>query len=119
MNREKYLKFHRKICDDMVKLTEAKNRDYCGKSGDDAFANFSRVESLGVCSVEQGFLVRMVDKVCRVASFVDRGELSVKDESVKDTLMDLANYSILLMGYLESKKETRVDYRPGVTNASA
>jgi hypothetical protein len=46
----------------------------------------------------------MTDKMARIGSFVKRGELVVKDESVKDTLLDLANYAMLFAAYLESKK---------------
>lgn len=47
----------------------------------------------------------MMDKMKRIASFAEKGELQVKDESVTDTLKDLANYSCLLAGYLKSKSE--------------
>lgn len=40
----------------------------------------------------------------RVASFAENGDLQVKDESVLDTLQDLANYSCLLAGYIKSKQ---------------
>jgi hypothetical protein len=103
MNKAEYFEFHRQMCERMQAITKAKNEDYTGAT-DDPFANFSRVESLGVCSTEQGFLTRMTDKLCRLASFAKRGELSVKDESVTDTCLDLANYCVLLAGYLESKK---------------
>ena len=71
--------------------------------GNDPFANFRRAEALGVCSTEQAFLVRMTDKMSRLASFSSRGELSVEDETVYDTLEDLINYSVLLAAYLKSK----------------
>lgn len=103
MTKEEYLAFHRATCERMIATTKAKNDDYTGAT-DDPFANFTRVEMLGVCTTEKGFLTRMVDKFCRVISFDQRGELSVKDESVEDTLIDLANYSILLAGYLRHKK---------------
>jgi len=61
------------------------------------------VEILGI-TTEQGFLTRMMDKMKRIASFAEKGELQVKDESVTDTLRDLANYACLLAGYIESKK---------------
>lgn len=54
---------------------------------------------------EQGFLTRMMDKMKRISSFVEKGELQVKDESVTDTLRDLANYSCLLAGYIKSQKD--------------
>jgi hypothetical protein len=89
--------------DQMHEVTKRKNADYTG-GGEDAFANFTRVESMGIATTEQGFLVRMNDKMSRIASFVKNGQLQVKDESVMDTLLDLANYSILMMGYLQGKK---------------
>jgi hypothetical protein len=47
----------------------------------------------------------MTDKFARVTSLVSGVEQKVSDESIYDTLKDLANYSILLAGYLRSKKE--------------
>ncbi len=104
MTKDEYMKLHEELCQKMMTITKAKNADYTGGSAD-PFANFARVEALGICSTEQGFLTRMTDKLCRINSFVQKGTLQVKDESVEDTLLDLANYSILLIGYLKSKKE--------------
>lgn len=100
--KEQYLDFHKECCDRMVAITRAKNADYTGASVD-PFANFARVEALGIATTEQGFLTRMTDKLCRIASFAAKGQLMVKDESVEDTLLDLANYCILLAGYLRQK----------------
>lgn len=88
----------------MVQITAAKNADYCGVAGD-PFANFTRVEGMGIATTEQGFLTRMLDKFCRITSFAQQGTLQVKDESVEDTLLDLANYSILLAGYIRAKRQ--------------
>jgi hypothetical protein len=106
MTREEYFQFHEAMTKKMMEITRAKNADYTGATGDDPFANFNRVGSLGVCTTEQGFMVRMLDKYMRINSFVQKGFLHVKDESVEDTLLDLANYCLLFMGYLESKKNT-------------
>lgn len=103
MTKQEYFEFHKACCDKMVEVTRAKNADYTGAS-DDPFANFARVEVIGVCSTEQGFLTRMFDKFSRITSFVQKGVLQVKDESVTDTLIDLANYCILMAGYIESKR---------------
>lgn len=105
--KEQYLEFHRKFCDEMIAVTIKKNADYTGKS-DDPFANFSNVKSCGGATPEQGFLIRMNDKSMRISSFVEKGELLVKDETVKDTLLDLANYCILMAGYLRSKKQKEI-----------
>jgi len=103
MNRNEYLEFHKECCDKMIDITTKKNHDYSG-FGDSAFDNFKIVERCGIASVEQGFLTRMMDKISRINSFVKQGVCSVKDESVEDTLLDLANYSILMAGYIKSKK---------------
>lgn len=103
MTREEFLQFHWDTVNKMAQITAAKNADYTGAS-DDPFANFTNVESLGICSTEQGFATRMTDKLSRISSFIKSGTLQVKDESVTDTLLDLANYCILFAGYLESKK---------------
>lgn len=84
----------------------AKNADYAGAIEGDAFANFTRVEALGIATTEQGMLTRMLDKMCRLASFVKKGVLQVKDESVTDTADDLAVYSILFSIYQSSKRRT-------------
>lgn len=101
--REDLLKDFEDTTKKMVEICKAKNADYSG-AVEDAFANFARVETLGICKTEQGFLTRMTDKLCRIASFTAKGELQVKDESVEDTLLDLANYAILMRLYIKSKE---------------
>lgn len=103
MTKEEYLQFHKSFCDKMIEITKKKNHDYTGSSAD-PFANFKKVEDMGIASVEVGFLTRMTDKFSRLNSFVQKGVLEVKDESIADTLCDLANYSALLAGYIESKR---------------
>lgn len=105
MTKKEYLKFHKDFAAEMIEITGRKNADYAGHSDDDPFANFRIVEKLGIATVEQGFLTRMTDKLSRIITFSQKGELLVKDESVTDTLIDLANYSALLAGYLEDKRE--------------
>lgn len=105
MNKAEYLKFHKDFAKRMVEITQVKNADYAGHADDDPFANFRIVEKLGLTTVETGFLTRMTDKLSRIITFAQKGELLVKDESVLDTLLDLANYSALLAGYIEDKKE--------------
>ena len=102
MQKSEYFEFAKAFFGQCIEIAEKKNADYTGKTPD-PFANFSSVEVLGV-STEAGFLTRMMDKIKRVSSFVENGSLQVKDESVKDTLQDLANYCCLFAGYLESKK---------------
>jgi hypothetical protein len=88
-----------------IETMKKKNADYTGFKDDNPFANFEAVEAFGL-NTEIGFLTRMTDKMARIASFVKNGELKVKDESVQDTLLDLANYSMLFAAYLKSIKKT-------------
>jgi hypothetical protein len=103
MTREEFLLFQEKFYLANIEITKLKNADYTGGT-DDPFSNFKIVQYIGACSVEQGFVTRMSDKLSRIASFTKNGTLMVKDESVKDTLADLANYCSLFAGYLESQK---------------
>lgn len=105
MDNKQFLEEFKKITEKMYEIAVAKNSDYAGSTVEsDPFHNFKTVESLGVCQTEQGFLTRMTDKFCRITNFVRSGELKVKDESVEDTLLDLANYAIIMRLYLKSKK---------------
>lgn len=105
MNKEQYLSYHRLMCDHLVEVTKKKNADYTGGS-DDPFANFRQIEGLVQIpnAVEIGFLTRMSDKMSRIGSFITKGKFEVEDESVHDTLLDLANYCILLSGLIKSKQ---------------
>jgi len=112
MTREEYIAYHEECCRRMVDITKRKNADYSG-GNPDPFFNFTRVESLGIASTEQGFLTRMFDKFARITTFVSKGVLQVADESIEDTLLDLANYSILFSGYIRHKKQlaNEVEYK--------
>lgn len=109
MTKDEFFEFFEKTTAEMIAISRAKNADYTG-IGTSPFANFERPEQMGICSTEQGFLTRMCDKLSRIASFCAKGELQVKDESVMDTLKDNANYSILMMGFLEQKRRRQLGW---------
>lgn len=102
MNKQEFFKYHKGFCDTIRTISQKKNEDYTGVDSD-PFANFTAVERNGIATTEQGFMTRMSDKMQRINSYIQRGELSVEDEKVSDTLMDLANYCILFSAYLHSK----------------
>lgn len=85
----------------MEEIMLAKNHDYSGDVN--PFRNFEMVEHLGITSVENGILVRMTDKITRISNLLGK-EGKVLDEKVEDTLLDLANYAVILKCYMESKK---------------
>jgi len=105
MNREKLIQYHEVICNQAKDLMKKKNHDYAGESGETPFANFERTEAMGVCSTEQGFLVRVIDKVSRLSTFASAGKLEVDNESYEDAIVDIINYMVLLSAYLKDKNE--------------
>lgn len=104
MTSEQLFEHHHRMCSAALKLMHGKNHDYAGKEGDRPFANFERVEAMGITTVEKGFLVRLTDKLSRLATFCEGGILKVQDEKVEDTLLDVINYVVLLSAYLQDKK---------------
>lgn len=83
------------LANQMTDLYARKNRDY-GNSFDKSMDKFGLVVAA----------IRIGDKVNRLQSLVaKRGEAEVKDESLADTFMDLACYSIMTMLWLHDKKE--------------
>lgn len=67
-------------------LYDKKNRDY----GDSFSKSF---EEEGMAMVR----IRLGDKFNRLKTLTRGAEQQVKDESIKDTLMDLANYAIMTL----------------------
>ena len=110
MTRDELLKYHEELCTDAKNLMSLKNRDYAGNHGLEPFANFTRVESMGICSTEQGFMTRITDKMSRLSSFIDAGKMHVEDESFNDTVIDVINYMVLLSAFIKDKeKEPKMD----------
>ena len=105
MNRSRLLAMHRELCEEARGLSERKNHDYSGGKDDSLpFLNFTRCESMGICKTEAGILVRMTDKMSRLSTFVTTGEFKVKDEALRDTILDMINYAIILYAYTQSQK---------------
>lgn len=105
MNADEVFRVHRDLTDKALELMRAKNHDYAGRGGDQPFANFERCEALGICSTEQGIMVRLADKMSRMSTFIDGGVLKVQGEKVEDTIIDGINYFVLLYAYLKQKKQ--------------
>jgi hypothetical protein len=103
MTKKELLENHITLCDAARTLMEKKNTDYAGRSGTEPFANFTRVESMGICSTERGMLVRLTDKMSRLSSFVEAGKMEVANESFEDTVVDVINYMVLLHSYIKDK----------------
>jgi hypothetical protein len=86
MNRVEQL---RDIQGSALELFTRKNADY-----GDAFAKYGLV----------GVLMRIEDKIQRALSITKNGVNLVKDEGIKDTLIDLHNYAAMALMLLEENK---------------
>lgn len=102
MNRKEFIKSIEKTYKRGVELVKQKNNDYTSKS---PFDNFMFSSMVDVC-IERGILVRMLDKISRISTLLDKAP-DVQGESIEDSLIDLCNYSAILKAYLESKNERK------------
>lgn len=113
MTSKEFFEFHQSICNKAQELSKRKNNDYADPETrcDDpyrVFANFMQCQTLGVCSVESGILVRLSDKFSRLCNLLKPDHVrTVTNESIEDTILDIINYSILLQGYLTCKENVQ------------
>lgn len=87
---------HRVICEEINALYARKNHDY----GDSFHQTF----------VEEGTAmarIRLGDKFNRFKTLSRSGDQKVDDESIRDTLIDLANYAIMTVLEMEEAENDR------------
>lgn len=101
MKRSELLPLHEQLCQDARDLMKAKNQDYASDDSD-PFSNLTACQTLGVDPVI-GVLIRIGDKFARIKSFIEKGELQVKDESVRDSILDSINYLVLAAGMIQDR----------------
>ena len=77
------VRHHASICEDLNEIYAQKNHDY-GDSFGKGYTEYGMVMAV----------IRLEDKLNRLKSLI-KAEALVKDESINDTLMDLANYAIM------------------------
>ena len=87
------------ILETIKNLHDAKKHDY---GNTDIFANFRLSELAGI-PAWQGSVVRMGDKYARISNFIKKGDFKFKEESIKDTLMDMAIYSLITIVLYEEE----------------
>ena len=85
---------HAEICDNIKDLYKRKNADY-----GDSFAKSFQEWGLSMACI------RLDDKLNRLKSFAKKQDMQVTDESVIDTLTDLANYAIMTIMELKEKEK--------------
>lgn len=88
----------REIVDEMAKTYEKKNHDY-GDSFGISVRKYGKIAAL----------TRISDKFNRIENLILNGNTQVKDESLKDTLLDLANYAVMTVMAIENNDFENVE----------
>lgn len=97
----------KKILKDMWDLHVKKSADY--GADEDPLANLRACEEMAI-PAWKGVVVRIGDKIHRIRQFCRKN--SLKNESLQDSLMDLAAYSILALILFEETQH-KEDNKPG------
>ena len=96
------------LCDRLKAMHSGKSQDYGCPSGNDPLANIRNGATFVGIEPWKGAMVRLSDKVTRLATFNATGRLG--HEGVEDTLLDLASYSLLaLLLYQEEQGASAAD----------
>lgn len=77
------ISIHDNLCKVMHNIYVAKNKDY-----GDSFSSLRK-------EFPEAILIRLGDKYNRLKALMKNGKAEVKDESIEDTLLDLANYCLM------------------------
>lgn len=98
---------HWELCGELQELYHRKNLDY----GDSFHLSF----------LEEGLAmprIRLGDKYLRFKTLTSGEKQRVSDESIRDTLIDLANYSIMTIMELDQAMSTNADKREAFLRAA-
>jgi hypothetical protein len=93
------------ILDNMQSVYEAKDNDYSATGL--PMGNLRKCEEAGI-DAWRGCLVRIGDKMSRLENFLKEKEYLVISEKAEDTVVDLANYAILMSCLLEELKSVNL-----------
>jgi len=83
------------LCDALKEMHRRKSADYGSPAGDDPLANIRNGAAFVGIPAWRGAMVRLSDKVTRLATYNATGSLSC--ESLEDNLFDLASYALLAL----------------------
>ncbi len=95
MTQQEFAEKFEEVLKSMLELVKAKSQDYAGSQ--DALSNLKMCEKGGIPAWKGIAAVRMADKFSRILNFCKTEDCKVKTESLEDTLIDMANYSIICM----------------------
>lgn len=87
---------HKKILDEMADTFSKKNSDY-GNAFEEVLDDLGASYAVG----------RLKEKHKRLTKLVTSNKQEVDDESIEDTLLDMANYAVLTIMWLQKQKENK------------
>lgn len=102
------------LTEELEEILTMKHHDYSGGNKDDVLVNFRKSERVGV-DAYLGIIIRMSDKWERLISLVRFKQVEAVNktmepqmkanvnESMEDTLMDLAGYALLCIAAIRDK----------------
>jgi len=97
------MKTFSEILEWMQQIHEAKAHDYTSQGS--PLGNFMESERIGV-EPFKGCFIRLQDKYSRACNLISGMEAAVQDETLEDTLVDMANYAILTLQCVEYQMES-------------
>lgn len=91
--------FHKDICSELNKIYEQKNHDY-----GDSFHDTWKEEGFAMARIRLSDKLNRFKKLSHIIE-LDNEDQMVKDESMQDTLLDLANYAIMTVMEMRIEKD--------------
>lgn len=107
MTIEDLQKLHQELTKEGHDLLCNKGNDYSGHTETDTLANIKSCGQFGIPPL-QGIVTRLLDKMSRLASFSKGVENKVKDDTVKDAVIDIINYAVIWYAVRKEQDEEQL-----------
>ena len=88
------------LLEKMAKICEKKSSDY---SGEMLFKDWLEIEEIGI-PAWKGVVVRLINKFSRLKTLTKKDEPQCEDETMNDTLIDIACLSLIAIILREDRK---------------
>jgi hypothetical protein len=94
MNIQEYLELKQKLFKKSDEISILKSKSY-SNIADDPFKNV-KMSSLIHVKPAKGILIRLLDKISRIDTYVDGNGIDLKDEKFEDCIIDAINYLTMI-----------------------
>ena len=100
MNVQDFISFIETTQQQEIQVLKNKANDYANQ---DIFSNFKKTADMIGLEPDKVFQMLLAIKLCRIVELTSGKE--AKNESLDDTMLDMANYAKLYRGYLKSENK--------------